>query len=76
MKNDSTIQKSLDKTLPRAFIDLKQIRQALISIIKNALEVMPDGGIFSIINLHFFEKACIVELNADVETGHSKFEIR
>jgi hypothetical protein len=24
----------------------------------------------------FFEKACIIELNADVETGNSKFEIR
>ena len=24
----------------------------------------------------FFEKVCIVELNADVETGNSKFEIR
>ncbi len=23
----------------------------------------------------FFEKACIIELNADVETGNSKFEI-
>ena len=47
-KNNITIQKSLDKALPRAFIDLTQIRQVLIPIIKNALEVMPDGGIFSI----------------------------
>ena len=47
-KNNITIQKFLDKALPRAFVDLKQIRQVLIPIIKNALEVMPDGGIFSI----------------------------
>ncbi|MCK4605086.1 MAG: hypothetical protein KAU41_10435, partial [Deltaproteobacteria bacterium] len=47
-KSNITIQKSLDKALPRAFVDLKQIRQVLIPIIKNALEVMPDGGIFSI----------------------------
>ena len=47
-KNNITIQKSLDKALPKAFADLSQIRQVLIPIIENALEVMPNGGIFSI----------------------------
>jgi len=30
----------------------------------------------SFISFHFFEKACIIELNADAETGNLKFEIR
>ena len=42
------IQKSFDKALPRVFVDLKQIRQVLIPIIKNAMEVIPDGGVFFI----------------------------
>ncbi|MBW1671185.1 MAG: hypothetical protein JRJ43_06370 [Deltaproteobacteria bacterium] len=42
------IQKSFDKALPRAFVDLRQIRQVLIPIIKNAMEVVPGGGVFFI----------------------------
>ena len=34
------------------------------------------GGILHSSVYTFFEKAYIVELNADVETGNSKFEIR
>jgi len=33
-------------------------------------------GILHSLVYTFLEKACIVELNADVETGNSKFEIR
>ena len=33
-------------------------------------------GILHSLVYTFLEKACIIELNADVETGNSKFEIR
>ena len=34
----------LDPRLPRVQLDPKQIRQALLNIVKNSFEAMPDGG--------------------------------
>jgi signal transduction histidine kinase len=47
-KKHIVIQKSLDETLPQIFADPKQIRQVLISIIKNNLDVIPDNGVISV----------------------------
>jgi len=38
------VHKVLDKNLPEAFVDPRQIKHVLIFIIKNILDVMPDGG--------------------------------
>jgi len=38
-----------------------------------------EEALFGILHLPvytFFEKVCIIKLNADIETGNSKFEIR
>ena len=37
---------------------------------------MKMKGILHLPVYTFFEKACIIELSADVETGNSKLEIR
>ncbi|HHT9135750.1 MAG TPA: ATP-binding protein [Candidatus Wunengus sp. YC60] len=38
------IQKELNESLPPVFVDADHISQALINIVVNALESMPDGG--------------------------------
>lgn len=42
------IVQELSPTLPPVAIDAKQLRQALLNLIKNSLEAMPDGGKLSI----------------------------
>ena len=43
---------------------------------EHSLFLVQNIGILHLPVYTFFEKVCIVELNADVETGNLKFEIR
>jgi hypothetical protein len=46
---------------------------------KGYIQIYTGNGNWGILHspvYTFFEKACIIELNADVETGNWKFEIR
>jgi two-component system sensor histidine kinase HydH len=42
------IERSLSPGLPRLMLDAQQMKQALINIIKNAIEAMENGGMLSI----------------------------
>ena len=38
------VQEELEASLPRVRLDPRQLRQALLNIVKNSIEAMPDGG--------------------------------
>jgi PAS domain S-box-containing protein len=38
------LQEELKDSLPRAHLDPRQLRQALLNLVKNSIEAMPDGG--------------------------------
>jgi PAS domain S-box-containing protein len=38
------VQEQLQEPLPQVQLDSRQLRQALLNIVKNSLEAMPDGG--------------------------------
>ncbi|MDL1957183.1 MAG: PAS domain S-box protein [Candidatus Desulfofervidus auxilii] len=41
--------KSLDPHIPESLLDIKQIKQVLLNIIKNSIEAMPGGGNLTVI---------------------------
>ncbi len=42
------IVKDLDPNLPKIYANYEEIKQALVNIVKNAFEAMPEGGVFTI----------------------------
>jgi signal transduction histidine kinase len=47
-QRDIRLESSLSPSCPRLMIDVSQIKQAIINILKNALEAMENGGVLSI----------------------------
>nr|WP_238941876.1 PAS domain S-box protein [Bacillus sp. REN10] len=46
--HNANIESALDEHLPATFGEMKQIKQVVINLIKNALEAMPKGGVITI----------------------------
>ncbi|OZI10523.1 hypothetical protein CEW92_16395 [Bacillaceae bacterium SAS-127] len=50
--HNANIVSTLDHYLPETFGEMKQIKQVVINLIKNALEAMPKGGVITITTKH------------------------
>ncbi|MDL1970798.1 MAG: PAS domain S-box protein [Candidatus Desulfofervidaceae bacterium] len=49
-KHEVKINVNLDQNLPKIEADAELIKQVLINVIKNAIEVMPDGGKINVVS--------------------------
>ena len=67
------IEKHYDPALPRALMDEAQIKQALLNIIKNAVQAMPKGGLLTVTTE--LERDEIVVGFADTGVGMSKEQL-
>jgi signal transduction histidine kinase len=48
LNRGQTIESRLARQLPRALLDAGQIKQALVNLIKNAMQAMTKGGVLSV----------------------------
>lgn len=67
-------RKSLDERIPEVLLDPKQLKQALINVMKNAIEAMPEGGGLSVSTR--MQKNSITISVADTGTGISQQDLK
>ena len=67
------IEKHYDPAIPRALMDEAQIKQALLNVIKNAVQAMPKGGLLTVTTK--LERDEIVVRFADTGVGMSEEQL-
>ncbi|HQG46766.1 MAG TPA: ATP-binding protein, partial [bacterium] len=63
------VEKELDPSLPKVFVDVGQIQQVLLNIILNAVEAMQDRGTLTIKTLHDAERKQVLLRIRDTGSG-------
>lgn len=74
-RSSIVIEKALSCPLPPVLMDVQQIRQALLNIVKNAKEAMPDGGTLGIRTFTISKSAQVAVEIRDTGPGVSETTI-
>jgi signal transduction histidine kinase len=67
--SDISIQNSLGEFIPACMMDARQVKQALLSVLRNALQSMPEGGLLSVTSSYSIQEEEICVTVSDTGEG-------